>query len=271
MENLDGRVAVITGAASGIGLAMAHRFAAEGMKLVLSDVEPDALAAAVAGLPAGTTVVSTLCDVSKGEQVEALRDVALAAFGAVHLVCNNAGVGGGGAMTELDLTDWEWVIGVNLWGVIHGVRVFLPLLTEQGEGHIVNTASVAGLFAAPFMGAYNVSKYGVVALSETLFNELAMAHPGVHVSVLCPSWVKTNIANSARNHPGGPPEDASAIAEVIETFISKGIEPADVADKVAEAVKVNRFWIITHEDTPAAVTQRMRSILDDGTPPMLMH
>lgn len=271
MENLDGRVAVITGAASGIGLAMAHRFAAEGMRLVLSDVEAPALDAAVAGLPAATEVVSTLCDVSKGEQVDALRDFALDSFGAVHLVCNNAGVGGGGAMTELNLTDWEWVIGVNLWGVIHGVRAFLPVLVAQGEGHIVNTASVAGLFAAPFMGAYNVSKYGVVALSETLFNELAMADAGVGVSVLCPSWVRTNIATSSRNHPDGEPSDAAAVSEVIETFISRGIDPAEVADKVAEAVKVRRFYILTHEDTPAAVAQRMGAILEDGTPPMLMH
>ncbi len=271
MDNLNGRVAVITGAASGIGLAMAHRFAAEGMRLVLSDVEAPALEMAMAGLPAGTEAVSTVCDVSKAEQVEALREFALSSFGSVHLVCNNAGVGGGGPMTELNLTDWEWVIGVNLWGVIHGVRSFLPLLAEQGEGHIVNTASVAGLFAAPFMGAYNVSKYGVVALSETLFNELAMAHPNVGVSVLCPSWVKTNIASSTRNHPDGEPADAGAIAEAIETFISRGIDPADVADKVAEAVKVGRFWILTHEDTPAAVAQRMTAILEDGTPPMLMH
>jgi short-subunit dehydrogenase len=271
MENLNGRVVVITGAASGIGLAMAHRFAAEGMKLVLSDVEGPALEAALAGLPAGTEVVSMVCDVSKAAQVEALRDFALSEFGSVHLVCNNAGVGGGGAMTELNLADWEWVIGVNLWGVIHGVRSFLPVLVEQGEGHIVNTASVAGLFAAPFMGAYNVSKFGVVALSETLFNELAMAHPNVGVSVLCPSWVKTNIASSTRNHPDGEPADAGAIAEVIETFISRGIDPADVADTVAEAVKVGRFWILTHADTPAAVAQRMTAILEDGTPPMLMH
>lgn len=271
MENLQGKVAVITGAASGIGLAMAHRFAAEGMKLVLSDVEGPTLETAVAGLPSGTEVVSMQCDVSKGDQVDALRDFALASFGSVHLVCNNAGVGSGGAMTELNLTDWEWVLGVNLWGVIHGVRAFLPLLAEQGEGHIVNTASVAGLFAAPFMGAYNVSKYGVVALSETLYNELAMAHPNVHVSVLCPSWVKTNIATATRNHPDGEPVDAGAIAEVIETFISRGIEPAEVAEQVAEAVRVNRFWIITHEDTPGAVAQRMQAILEDGTPPMLMH
>ena len=271
MENLEGRVAVITGAASGIGLAMAHRFAAEGMKLVLADVEVPALEGAVAGLPAGTDAVSIRCDVSSGEQVDALRDFALESFGAVHLVCNNAGVGSGGAMTELDLTDWEWVLGVNLWGVIHGVRAFLPLLVEQGEGHIVNTASVAGLFAAPYMGAYNVSKYGVVALSETLFNELAMAHPNVGVSVLCPSWVRTNIATATRNHPAGEPVDAGAIAEVIETFISRGIDPADVADQVAEAVKVRRFYIITHDDTPAAVAQRMHAIMEDGTPPMLMH
>lgn len=271
MEHLEGRVAVITGAASGIGLALAHRFAAEGMRLVLSDVEEPALAAAVAGLPADVEVVSMRCDVSRLEQVEALCDLAVSSFGAVHVVCNNAGVGGGGAMTELDIDDWSWILGVNLWGVINGVRTFLPVLVEQGEGHIVNTASVAGLFAAPFMGAYNVSKYGVVALSETLFNELAMAHPNVNVSVLCPSWVRTNIADSARNRPGGPPADAGATAEIIETFISRGIDPAAVADRVLDGIRDRRFYILTHEDTAAAVEARMRAILDDGTPPMLMH
>ena len=169
------------------------------------------------------------------------------------------------------MNDWEWVIGVNLWGVIHGVRTFLPLLTAQGEGHIVNTASVAGLFASPYMGAYNVSKFGVVALSETLFNELPVTSPGVGVSVLCPSWVRTNIATSSRNHPSGEPIEAGAIAEVIETFISKGIEPADVADAVAEAVIEGHFYILTHDDTPRAVELRTQAILTGGNPPNLMH
>lgn len=271
MEQLAGKVAVITGGASGIGLAMARRFAAEGMKLVLGDIEAPALAAAVESLPAGTEVVTLVCDVADLAQVEALRDLAVSTFGTAHLVCNNAGVGGGGPMAELDLTDWEWVLGVNLWGVINGVKAFLPLFTAQGEGHIVNTASVAGLFASPFMGAYNVSKFGVVALSETLFNELPITSPGVGVSVLCPSWVKTNIASSARNHPSGEAVDAGAISEVIETFISKGIDPTDVADAVAVAVKAGSFYILTHDDTPRAVELRTQAILTGGNPPNLMH
>ncbi len=273
MEQLTGKVAVVTGGASGIGLAMATRFAAEGMKLVLADIEPDTLERAVAGLPAGTEAVPAVVDVSTPEAVERLRDTALDAFGAVHLVCNNAGVGSGGPVADTPLADWAWVLGVNLWGVIHGVRTFLPVLEAQGEGHIVNTASVAGLFAAPYMGAYNVSKYGVVALSETLFNELAIAQSPVGVSVLCPSWVKTNIADSSRNRPGGRGDEAeaSAIAEAIQNFISTGIEPEAVADAVAEAVKVRRFWILTHDDTHAAVSMRTKAILEDGPPPMLMH
>jgi NAD(P)-dependent dehydrogenase (short-subunit alcohol dehydrogenase family) len=273
MEDLSGKVAVVTGGASGIGLALANRFAAEGMKLVLADVEGDALASAAAGLASSAEVVTVVADVSKVEQVEEIRRSALEAFGAVHVVCNNAGVGSGGAFESVSLADWEWVLGVNLWGVIHGVRTFLPLLQEQGEGHIVNTASVAGLFAAPYMGPYNVSKYGVVALSETLFNELAIAQSNVGVSVLCPSWVKTRIAESGRNRPGGAgdPGEAAAITEVINGFISTGIEPTEVAEAVAEAVKLRRFWILTHDDTRAAVKARTASILDDGTPPLLMH
>jgi NAD(P)-dependent dehydrogenase (short-subunit alcohol dehydrogenase family) len=273
VEDLSGKVAVVTGGASGIGLALAHRWAAEGMKLVLGDIEADALERAAASLPSGTEVVTVVADVSKVEQVEEIRLSALEAFGAVHVVCNNAGVGAGGAIESVAVADWEWILGVNLWGVIHGVRTFLPLLQDQGEGHIVNTASVAGLFSAPYMGPYNVSKYGVVALSETLFNELAIAQSNVGVSVLCPSWVKTRIAESGRNRPGGPgdPEEAAAITEVINDFISTGIDPADVADRVAEAVKVRRFWILTHDDTRAAVSARTTSILEDGAPPLLMH
>lgn len=273
MDDLAGKVAVVTGAASGIGLALARAFAGEGMKVVMADIEGGPLEERAASLPASAEVVTVVADVSMPEQVEAVRDAAVAAFGAAHVVCNNAGVGSGGAMAEVSLADWEWVLGVNLWGVVHGVRTFLPLLQEQGEGHLVNTASVAGLFSAPFMGPYNVSKYGVVALSETLFNELAMTQSPVGVSVLCPSWVKTRIAESARNRPGGAgdPESAAAIQEVIDGFISTGISPDEVAAEVVEAVKVRRFWILTHDDTAAAVSMRTKSILEDGTPPMLMH
>ncbi|MCU0309441.1 MAG: SDR family NAD(P)-dependent oxidoreductase [Acidimicrobiales bacterium] len=276
MEQLEGKVVVVTGGASGIGLAVARHFAAEGARLVLADIEGPALAEAAASFPAGTEVVTSVTDVASGAEVEALRDRALDAFGAVHVVCNNAGVGGGGPMQDVSVADWEWVLGVNLWGVIHGVRTFLPLLLEQGEGHIVNTASVAGLFAAPYMGPYNVSKYGVVALSETLAVELAMASSPVGVSVLCPSWVKTNIATSRRNRPadGGPPtspEEEAGIAAIVEHFLTTGMEAEEVAGAVVDAVRTSTFWILTHDDTPDAVRRRTQAILDREPPPLLMH
>jgi NAD(P)-dependent dehydrogenase (short-subunit alcohol dehydrogenase family) len=277
MHPLTGKTAVITGAASGIGLSLARRFGAEAMKLVMADIEPDALAAAAAGLRAsGIDVVTQVTDVSNGDQVDELGQVALDAFGAVHLVCNNAGVGGGGLINTLTTADWEWVLGVNLWGVIHGMRVFLPMLLEQGEGHIVNTASVAGLFAAPFMGPYNASKFAVVAISETAHNELAMTGSAVGISVLCPSWVKTRIHESARNRPDDLRNDdddgaaKSLVAEAIEGFIAGGLSPEAVADQVADAVAAKRFYILTHPDSKEMVRQRMDAILDDAPPPFLM-
>ena len=271
MEDLTGRVAVVTGAASGIGRSMALRFAAEGMKVVMADIEQDALAAAAAAMPEGAEFVTTSCDVSSGEQIEALRDFSLASFGAVHLVCNNAGVGGGGPMSAIDVDAWKWVIDVDLWSVIHGVRVFLPVLLEQGEGHIVNTASVAGLFSAPYMGPYNVAKYGVVALSETLFSELAGQQSPVGVSVLCPSWVRTNIATSVRNRPGVTQEEVDALGSLAQVFIDGGLDPDVVAGDVVDAVRARQFWIITHDDTNAAVSKRSRSIVERTDPPQLMH
>jgi NAD(P)-dependent dehydrogenase (short-subunit alcohol dehydrogenase family) len=277
MHPLTGKTAVITGAASGIGLSLARRFGAEAMKLVMADIEPDALAAAAAGLRAsGIDVVTQVTDVSNGDQVDELGQVALDAFGAVHLVCNNAGVGGGGLINTLTTADWEWVLGVNLWGVIHGMRVFLPMLLEQGEGHIVNTASVAGLFAAPFMGPYNASKFAVVAISETAHNELAMTGSEVGISVLCPSWVKTRIHESARNRPDDLRNDdddgaaESMVAEAIEGFVAGGLSPEAVADQVADAVAAKRFYILTHPDSKEMVRQRMDAILDDAPPPFLM-
>lgn len=172
VKELRGKVAVVTGGASGIGLALGTACAVEGMRVVLADIEAGALEQAAASLPAGAEVEAVVCDVSDAAQVDALRDRALERFGAVHLVANNAGVSAGGPTWEHTLEDWEWVLGVNLWGVIHGVRTFTPLLIEQGEGHIVNTASMAGLISAPYMAAYTVSKHAVVALSETLFSDL---------------------------------------------------------------------------------------------------
>jgi NAD(P)-dependent dehydrogenase (short-subunit alcohol dehydrogenase family) len=279
MHPLTGKTAVITGAASGIGLSLARRFGAEAMKLVMADIEPDALAAAAASLrAAGIDVVTRVTDVSKGGQVDELGQVALDAFGAVHLVCNNAGVGGGGLINTLTTSDWEWVLGVNLWGVIHGMRVFLPMLLEQGEGHIVNTASVAGLFAAPFMGPYNASKFAVVAISETTRNELSMVGSAVGISVLCPAWVKTRIHESARNRPAelknadlpGEQDRQSAMTGIIEGLIENGLAPDDVADQVAAAVLADDFYILTHPASAEMVKARMEAIVSGGRPPIAM-
>lgn len=272
MESVEGKVAVVTGGASGIGLALARRFGQAGMKLVLGDVEAEALEAAVAELEGeGLAVVPQVCDVSDAAQVEALRDATVAAYGTAHVVCNNAGVGGGGRLQDLSDKDWQWVLGVNLWGVIHGIRTFLPVLEEHGDGHVVNTASVAGLFAAPFMGPYTVSKFGVVALSETLFHELRLAGSTVGVSVLCPAWVRTRIHESARNRPdhlldhsrGGPEEGALAL---LASVIESGMPPAEVADRVLQAVLDRRFYVLTHEDSAAAVLARTEAIAA-GTDP----
>ena len=276
MEHVAGKVAVITGGASGIGAAMADRFGAAGMRLMLADIEAGAVGDKAAELRSHGVDVSTfVCDVSDAASVDALATATLEAYEAVHVVCNNAGVGSGGAMADVPLADWEWVLGVNLWGVIHGVRTFLPLLRQAGEGHIVNTASVAGLFSAPFMGPYNVSKFGVVTLSETLFHELRMGGEPIGVSVLCPAWVRTRIHESARNRPDdGPGPTASpgdgTVAELMRGFIESGIDPASVADAVLAAIVENRFYILTHDDSAAAVTARADAIASGGTPPFVL-
>lgn len=275
MQDFEGKVAVVTGGASGIGLALARRFAGAGMKVVLGDVEAPALDGAVARLRSdGAEVVGVVTDVSDGAQVQALADRAVAEFGAIHVACNNAGVGGGGLSWEEPLSTWQWVLGVNLWGVIHGVHSFVPVLMRQECGHIVNTASVAGLTAAPFMGPYNASKHAVVAISETLHHELAMAAPHVKVSVLCPGWVNTNIADSARNRPpaltveGADP--AGAGAELLRGFLEQGMAPDDVAAKVLDAIVDEQFWVLTHDDEADfwvdAVNKRLQSIAARSNP-----
>jgi NAD(P)-dependent dehydrogenase (short-subunit alcohol dehydrogenase family) len=271
MQDFDGRVAVVTGGASGIGLGLARRFAAEGMKVVLGDVEKDALDTAVAALDAsGAEVEGVVTDVTDPAQVQALADAAVARFGAVHVVCNNAGVGGGGLSWEMPLATWEWVIGVNFWGVIHGVRTFAPLLISQPEAHMVNTASIAGLVAAPFMGPYNASKHAVVGISETLHHEFAMVAPHVKVSVLCPGWVNTNIADSVRNRPAHLQPDEpdepgeEGAAAVLRQFLEQGMAPDVVAGKVLDAIRAEQFWILTHDDEAdfwvGAANRRIRSL-----------
>ena len=271
MEDLQGKVAVITGGASGIGRAVAERAAAEGMKIVLGDIEEGPLARAVDDLAAaGAEAIGVRTDVADRASVEALRDRALDRFGAVHLVHNNAGIGLGGPIWEVTEEDWRWILGVNLWGVIHGVATFTPLLLEQGEGHIVNTASVAGLIVAPFLGPYNATKQAVVAMTETLFKDLQTIAAPVGVSVLCPGFVQTRIAESDRNRPEWAPDrdtmGAAEVQGVVQNLVDGGIAPATVADRVIDAVRTNTFYILTHPELDIAITTRFDDIVQGRAP-----
>jgi NAD(P)-dependent dehydrogenase (short-subunit alcohol dehydrogenase family) len=271
MEDLQGKVAVITGGASGIGRAVADKAVTKGMKIVLGDIEEGPLKTAVDDLVGtGAEVLGVVTDVSDRASVEALRDAALERFGAVHLVHNNAGIGLGGPIWEVTEEDWRWILGVNVWGVIHGVATFTPLLLEQGEGHIVNTASIAGIIVAPFLGPYNATKQAVVAISETLFKDLQAVGAPVGVSVLCPGFVQTRIAESERNRPQWAPEreveGAEELRSVVADMVSGGIAPTTVADRVIDAVQTNTFYILTHPELESAITTRFDDIVQ-GRPP----
>ena len=275
MQDLTGKVAVVTGGASGIGHAMASRFAEAGMKLVLVDVEAAPLAEASRAFEAkGVEVLARPLDVSDAAGMDALAEASLERFGAVHVICNNAGVGSGGPMWELTTEDWEFCIRPNLWGVIHGIRVFTRHLIAQNEGHIVNTASMAGLVSVPGMGPYNVSKHAVVTLSETLHHELSDLGSQVGVSVLCPGHVNTRIWESHRNRPEELAATSSDMASEERVKIHKHYEsllrssmPAEqVAQQVHDAVLDGTFYIHTHENVHVAVEERMRSILDAQRP-----
>lgn len=276
MKDFRDKVAVITGGASGLGLAMAKRFAAEGMKLVLADIEEDALRRVEQDFRrAKIPVIGIRTDVSRAQDIERLAEKALATFGGVHLLCNNAGVAPGGAVWENTLADWEWVLGVNVWGVIHGVRTFLPIMLRQdGECHVVNTASVAGLLSVPNMGSYCVSKHSVVTLSECLFHDLQQRGASIGVSVLCPAYVPTGIADSERNRPamlrnGQRNKTAEELAreEALRHAVSSGRVSADqVAQVVFDAVQANRFYILTHPRIKGAIQTRMEDILMERQP-----
>lgn len=281
--DLEGKVAVVTGGASGIGRSVATRFAEAGMRVVLADVEPDALDAATADFRrAGHTVLGVRTDVSDGNSVDALAEATLAEFGGVHVLHNNAGVGVGGPVWTHTEQDWKWVLGVNLWGVIHGVRAFVPLMLEQGErAHVVNTASMAGLISVPFLGAYNVSKHGVVTLSETLFRDLDAAGADIGVSVLCPGLVATNIFESQRNRPDELSDENSAagLASLLAgsgTGVSADaaigsfgtiLSPEQVAADVHDAVVNDRFYILTHPEPAHALVQARADDILGGRAP----
>lgn len=279
MEQLDGKVAVVTGAASGIGRALADRFAAEGMKVVLADVEEVALEAAAKELAdGGAETLAVVTDVADAAAVDALAARTLEELGAVHVVCNNAGVGGLGHSTwDGPLSAWEWVLGVNLWGVIHGIRAFVPALVEQDEGHVVNTASMAGLASVPFMGPYTTSKHAVVGLSEALFHELALRGSAVGVSVLCPAFLRTKIFDSDRNWPDqlgespGRPDDPGAqfMFDAGQALLEASPDPSVLADATVDAIRQRRFVVLSDAEAGAGAMAARRDSVVDGAAPTL--
>ena len=270
MDDLRGKVAVVTGAASGIGQAVAARLALEGAAVVLADIEEAALDRATRDLTeSGAEVHQVVTDVSSLTSIEALASETMKRFGRVHILHNNAGVVAAGPIAELAMATWEWVLGVDLWSVIYGVRTFLPLIHEAGEGHIVNTASTAGLQSAAGIAPYNVAKFGVVALSETLALELAGSPIGV--SVLCPGAVNTRIVDADRNRPARVAAEHHTSA--VETgfkeragavLATRGMAPAAVADLVVDAIRARRFWILTHPDWTNVLRERVEAMANGG-------
>ncbi|MCH7698719.1 MAG: SDR family NAD(P)-dependent oxidoreductase [Chloroflexi bacterium] len=271
MEEFKDRTAVITGAASGIGYALAERCGAEGMNVVMADVEEAALETAHNKLSdLGVNAIAVKTDVSQAKQLENLTDRAYEAFGAVHILCNNAGVGGGSMrpLWEQPLNNWKWVMGVNLWGVIHGIRAFMPRMVEQAtEGHVVNTASSAGLLTGS--GIYGITKHAVVSLSEGLYQELAATESKIGVSVLCPGFVDTNITESERNRPedlpGEPPpesipEEAQQRIDYLRGMLKSGYRPAEIADAVFEGIRKSQLYVVPAQPM---IKEGIRSRLDN--------
>lgn len=280
MKSFRGRTAVITGAGSGFGLEASRIAAREGMHVVMADVQQDALDRAVADVTAqGAQVLGYRLDVSKAVQVQALADAVQERFGTPHIVFNNAGVGAGGLIWENSLADWEWVLGVNLMGVVHGVRTFTPLMLAAAgadpgyEGHIVNTASMAGLVNMPNMGVYNVSKHAVVSLTETLFQDLALVTGQIGASVLCPFYVPTGIQASERNRPAELGADAAPTRSqlvqkaMIDKAVGSGkVTATEVAQNVFDAIAARRFYIYSHPKAVASVVTRLEDIVEPRNP-----
>jgi NAD(P)-dependent dehydrogenase (short-subunit alcohol dehydrogenase family) len=265
------KVAVITGGASGIGLGMARAFAGAGAKLVLADIEQAPLDRAVQELTgAGCAAVGVRTDVSKLVDVEALASATLDTYGAVHVLCNNAGVGTAAPIGQTSLADWEWTLGIDLWGPIYGVKTFLPLIERQGEGHINSTASMAGLIATASLGAYNVAKHGVVALMASLERDLRVAKSAVKASVLCPGPINTNIVSSDRNRPADSAAEHVVTAQgerfwsMLTESLAQGMDPDEVGRLVLDAVTSGRFWVLTHPRMLDVVRAQVDAMATDG-------
>lgn len=274
LDDFNDKVAVITGAGSGFGREFARLGHQLGMRLVLADIQQDALDATAAELrAAGATLIAERVDVSVGSDVECLARRARSAFGDVDLLFNNAGVGSGGLIWETSERDWQWVLGVNVWGVIHGIRAFVPSMLAQGSaGHVVNTASVAGLLSAPLMGVYNVSKHAVVTMTETLYHDLKMAKAQIGCSLLCPAFVPTGIHESERNRPKSAEDEAPtpsqlAARDSIRKAVTSGrIKPQDVAKMTFDAIRSDRFYIITHPKILGSIGLRHEDIAAQRNP-----
>jgi NAD(P)-dependent dehydrogenase (short-subunit alcohol dehydrogenase family) len=280
MQDFEGKVAVVTGGASGIGLALARGFARERMRVVVADVERAALDEAAAGLAdafGADNVLGVPTDVRDDDAVDALAAAAFERFGTVHVLCNNAGVGVGGLTWTVPADRWRWAVDVNLLGVAHGIRAFVPRMIEQGEGHVVNTASAAGILTGPAMAPYFATKHAVVALSESLHFDLELTGASVGVSVLCPEWVRTNIADTERNRPSdvapvesgpvpGVDVDPEMVRVLIQGLIDGGMDPDDVAAQVVNAIRSGRFWVLTHATTVESARRRWDAIAAGGQP-----
>jgi NAD(P)-dependent dehydrogenase (short-subunit alcohol dehydrogenase family) len=272
MKLESGKVAVVTGAASGIGLALSQRFARSGLNVVLADIEPGALESAAETVGAlGVDTLAVPTDVSDEAAVQALAQAARERFGSVHVVCNNAGVATNADPWLGPISAWQWVLGVNFWGILHGIRAFLPILTSQGQGHIVNTASIAGLLPGS-QPAYDASKHAVVAISEDLYRTTTAVGMPIGVSVLCPGWVRTGINDSGRNWPDslGEKPPASLAADVLgphfKRAIDEGMPPETVADRVAEAVEGRKFWVLPHPEWVKLAARRWHRIEEGDNP-----
>ena len=271
MQDFAGKVAVVTGGASGIGLGMVRAFAARGMKLVVADLDEAALNATIDELESGgTQAIFQLCDVSKLEEVEALAQLAMSEFGQVNVLCNNAGVGIPTPTSRFKLDDWQWIIDVDLWGPIYGVKTFLPLIEEAGEGHINSTSSMAGLISTSALSAYSVAKHGVVALMAALERELRYKKSNITASVLCPGPINTNISQHSVDYRPSHQDKPRKIkdnktTQGIEESLQAGMQPDEVGELVAKAIEDNKFWILTHPHWAKGVQKQLDALRDDQT------